>query len=68
MRSHRVSAVAAILIAGFGVTLFSFSRPIAAGITHGVESPSLDISQPRGADQLPIQKIHDMTVVFSQGD
>jgi hypothetical protein len=64
MRPHSVIATTAILIAGFGVTLFSFSRPTA----EGVKSPSRDISQTREPAQLPIQKIHDMSVVFSQGD
>ena len=69
MRSHRVIAVAAILIAGSGMTLFSYSRPIAEGIAQAAsKAPSRDVSQTRGTDQLPIQKIHDMTVVFSQGD
>jgi hypothetical protein len=55
-------------MAGFGVTLFSLSRPTAEGIADGFKSPSRDVSQTRETAQLPIQKIHDMTVVFSQGD
>lgn len=64
MRSHRAIAVAAILIAAFGVTLVSFSRPSAEGIAGGVKSPNRDVSQARGTGALPTQKIHDMTVVF----
>lgn len=67
-RSHRAIAVAAFAMAGFGVTLFSLSRPTAEGIADGFKSPSRDVSQTRETAQLPIQKIHDMTVVFSQGD
>jgi hypothetical protein len=68
MRSHRVIAVAAILFAGFAVTLFSLSHPIAEGIAESDKSPSRDVSRTRGTAQLPIQKIHDMTIVFSQGE
>ena len=64
MRSDRVVAVAAILIAGFGVTLFFVARPIAERTADGVTN----VSQTRATAQLPIQKIHDMIVVFSQGD
>jgi hypothetical protein len=64
MRAHFVIAITAILIAGFVVTLSSFSRPTA----DGVKSPSRDVSQTREPAQLPIQKIHDMSVVFSQSD
>lgn len=68
MRSHRVIAVAAILIAAFGVTLVSFSRPGAKGIAGGTKNPSQNVSQARGTGALPTQKIHDMTVIFSQND
>jgi len=68
MRWHFVIAAAAILLAGFGLTLIAFLHPIAEGIAGGVKSFSSDASQTRGTAQLLIQKIHDMTVVFSQGD
>jgi hypothetical protein len=64
MRAHSVIVITAILIAGFGVTLSSFSHPTA----DGVKSPSWHVSQTREPAQLPIQKIHDMSVVFSQSD
>ena len=68
MRWHFVIAVAAILLAGFGLTLVSFSAPIARGIADVVKSPSRDASQMRGPAELPLQKIHDMSVVFSQDE
>jgi hypothetical protein len=68
MRSHLAIAIAAILIAGFGVTLFSFAPPVAQGNADGIKSPSRDASQTRGTAELPIQKIHDMTFVFSRED
>jgi hypothetical protein len=68
MRSRRVIAVATILIAGFGVTLFSLSRPTAQGIADIARSSSMNGSQAHGPAQLPVQKMHDMSVVFSQGD
>jgi hypothetical protein len=68
MRSYCAIAVATILIAGLGVTLSSFPPPIAQGIAHPAISPSSDASQASGASRLPIQKMHDMSVVFSRED
>ena len=66
MRALFVTTITIILIAGFGVTLFSFADPTAQGIADGVKSPSRDVSQTPGTAELPIQKIHDMSVVFSR--
>lgn len=65
MRALFVIAVTAILIAGFAATLFPF--PTAHGIV-GVKDPTGDVSQTRETAELPIQKIHDMSVVFSGDD
>jgi hypothetical protein len=59
-------AVTAILVARFGATLLSF--PTAPGIAAGIKRPTGDVSQARGTADLPIQKIHDMSVVFSWDD
>ena len=68
MRALYVIAVTAILIAGFKMTVFSFAGPTAREIADGVKSPSGDVSQARGTAELPIQKIHDMSIVFSRED
>jgi hypothetical protein len=68
MRSYCAIAVATILLAGLGVTLSSFPLPTAQGIAHPVNSSSSDASQASGASQLAIQKMHDMSVVFSRED
>ena len=66
MRALFVIAVTAILIGGFGATLLSF--PTAQGIAEGIAGPTSDVSQARRTADLPIQKIHDMSVVFSRDD
>ena len=68
MRALVVIAVTAILITAFGLTPFSFARPIAPGIADIREGTGRDVAQPLRAAELPIQKIHDMNVVFSRGD
>jgi hypothetical protein len=68
MRVLFVIAVVAILMTGFGVTLFSFARPIAQGSADSGKSTGRDVLQTLGTAELPTQKIHDMSVVFSRGD
>jgi hypothetical protein len=68
MRALFLIAVAAILMAGFGLTLFSFARPITQQIADSGKRTSGDVSQTRGTAELPMQKIHDMSVVFSHDD
>ena len=70
MRAHHViiTAVAVILI-GFGVKLTFFWAPTAEANLLSVKSVSMDISEvQRSTKNLPVQKIHDMTFVFSDGD
>jgi hypothetical protein len=68
MRALFVIAVTLILMAGFGVSLFSFARPTAQGIADSGKGTGRGDSQTRGAVELPIQKVHDMSVVFSRDD
>jgi len=70
MRAHHViiAAVAVILI-GFGVTLIFFLAPTAEANLSRSKGVSMDISEvQRSTKNLPVQKIHDMTFVFSDGD
>jgi hypothetical protein len=70
MRAYHViiTAVSVILIS-FGVKLIFFWAPTAEATILSVKSPSMDISEmQRNAKNLPMQKIHDMTFVFPDGD
>jgi hypothetical protein len=70
MRAYHViiTAVSVILI-GFGVKLIFFWAPTAEANLLSVKSVSMDISEvQRSTKNLPVQKIHDMTFVFSDRD
>ena len=70
MRAHHViiAAVAVILI-GFSVKLIFFWAPTAEANLLSVKSVSMDISEMhRNTKNVPVQKIHDMTFVFADGD
>jgi hypothetical protein len=54
---------------GFGVKLILFWAPTAEANLLSVKSVSTDISEvQRNTKNLAVQKIHDMTFVFSDGD
>ena len=62
---HAIVTVAAILVV-FGLTLIFFSAPITVADASVVGRGSMDISEmQRGITNLPVEKIHDMTFVFS---
>jgi hypothetical protein len=62
---HAIVTVAAILVV-FGLTLIFFSAPITVADASIVGRGSMDISEmQRGITNLPVEKIHDMTFVFS---
>ena len=72
MRAHHATAVVAVILIGFGVKLFFFSAPVVEADTHAVPSARMDVLQmltdhPHGKD-LPAQKMHDMSFVFSDSD
>jgi hypothetical protein len=69
MRAHHVIAVVAVLIVGFGAKQFFFP-PIKA--EANIPSASMGVLQ-MDIDQLnkknlPVQQMHDMTFVYSEGD
>jgi hypothetical protein len=64
MRVHHPIAVAAAVLIGFGVKLFFFPAPIAEADAGGVKSSSLNVLQMHHKG-LPVQKMSDMTFVFS---
>jgi hypothetical protein len=62
---HAIVTVAAILVV-FGLTLISFSAPINVADASVVTRGSVDISEmQRTIKNLPVEKVHDMTFVFS---
>jgi hypothetical protein len=69
MRAHHAIAVVAIILIGLGLKLTFFSAPPADADARAVESLHIDISQlQQNIKNLPEQKRHDMTFVFSEGD
>ena len=68
MRSHHIVAIATALAIGFGVKLFFFSAPTAEANIDVVKVPSIDVAKIPIDAALPMQKMHDMTFVFSDSD
>ena len=67
MRAHYAIAIVAIALIGFGLKMIFFSAPPAKAVA--VESARIDVSQMhQDIKNIPEQKIHDMTFVFSEGD
>ncbi len=62
---HAIVTVAAILVV-LGLTLIFFSAPINVADASVVQRGSVDISEmQRTIKNLPVEKVHDMTFVFS---
>jgi hypothetical protein len=69
MRAHHAIAIVAIVLIGFGLKLAFFSAPTAEADALSVESLRIDVFQlQRNIKNLPEQKMHDMTFVFSESD
>jgi len=70
MRAHHVIiAAVAVTLIGFGVKLIFFTDPAAEAKVLSLESMSMNISElHRNTKNLPVQKIHDMTFVFWDGE
>ena len=64
MRGRHAIAVLAVLVLGITVKLFFFSAPPA----QAVPVQSLDISQMHLGKDIPEQKMHDMSFVFSHAN
>jgi predicted acyltransferase len=63
LRLHHAIALAAAVLIGFGVKLFFFPAPAEADAS-GVKSSSMNVLQMHHKG-LPVQKMSDMTFVFS---
>ncbi len=57
-----------VILVGFSLKLTFFSGPIAAADVGSTRSVSMDISEMyHKIKNLPVEKFHDMTFVFSNG-
>ena len=69
MRAHHVIAVVAVILVVVGAKLNFFAAPTVEADTLSSKSMSMDISQMhQNTNNLPVQKFHDMSFVFSDGD
>jgi hypothetical protein len=69
MRVHHGIAIVAIILIGLGLKLTFFSARPAEADAPPVETVRMDISQMhQNIKNLPEQRMHDMTFVFSEGD
>jgi hypothetical protein len=69
MRAHHAIGIVAVILVGFGLKVLFFSAPLAEADLRSVRSVDMDISQMHQKNKnLPEQKIHDMTFVFSGDD
>jgi hypothetical protein len=65
MRIHHVTAVVAVLIVGFGAKQFFFPPVKAkADIFPSVSMNVLQMHRDTNMQNLPVQKVHDMALVF----
>ena len=68
MRVHHAIAIVAVILIGFGLKLTFFSAPSADANAQN-ESVRMDVfHMQQSIKNLPAQKMHDMTFVFSEGD
>ena len=65
MRTPPATAIATVILVGFGVKLAFFSAQKAAADLGSTGSVGVSVAQTKA---LPVQKVHDMTFVFSDGD
>ena len=66
MRVHHAIGIVSAILVVFGLTLIFFSAPIAVADASVVTRGSVDISEMQQTiKNLPVEKVHDMTFVFS---
>jgi hypothetical protein len=72
MRAHHAIAVVAVILISFGVKIFFFSPPTAEADIHAVQSASMNVLQMTidhpNRNNHPVQKMNDMSFVFSDSD
>ena len=65
MRTHHFIAVIVVLIIGFGAKqLFFPPMKAAADVNPSISMNMLQMHQDKNMQNLPVQKMHDMTFVF----
>ena len=64
MRARNVTAIVVLVLVGFAVKLFFIPAPPAEAEVRN----SLDISRMHVGKNLPVQKLHDMSFVYSHED
>ena len=64
MRARNVTAIVELVLVGFAIKLFFFPAPPAEAEVRN----SLDISRMHAGKNLPVQKLHDMSFVYSHED
>jgi hypothetical protein len=68
MRAHHVIAIVAVILVVFGLKLIFFSAPIAEANVSSVKRAGIDVAEMhQNIKNLPVEKFHDMTFVFSDG-
>ncbi len=69
MRPHHVIAVVAVILVGVGLKLIFLTAPTAEADSLSITSVGVDVSQlHQNVKNLPVQKFHDMSLVFPGGD
>src|SRR6266571_4474031 len=69
MRAHHVIAVVTVILVGVGVKLIFFTAPTAEADPLSIKSVGVDVSQlHQNVKNLPVQKLHDMSLVFPGDD
>ena len=65
MRAHHVIAVVVVVLVGIGMKLPFFAAPLAEADSRSIKDVSVDVSpMHQNIENLPVQKFHDMTLVF----
>jgi molybdenum-dependent DNA-binding transcriptional regulator ModE len=65
MRAHHVIAVVAVLVIGLGAKLYLFPpKQAEADVNPSISMNILQMHQDKNMQNLPAQKLHDMTFVF----
>ena len=69
MNAHHAIAIVAVILVGFGLKLIFFSTPIAEADVAPVGSVRIEISEVHlNSKSLSLEKFHDMSFVFSDGN
>ena len=69
MRAHHVIAVVAVILVVVGVKLIFLTAPTVEAVALSIKSVGVDVSQlHQSVKSLPMEKFHDMSVVFPGRD